>query len=100
MNKSDLVQQVASQLNLTKSDAGKAVEAVIRPIRGVGRVCELRAFGKSSERNQAGAVASQPVTRNEITPARKKIAARNIVCGRSLDVTLPAVSGFNLRFEN
>ncbi|MBN8644186.1 MAG: HU family DNA-binding protein [Planctomycetes bacterium] len=69
MNKSDLVQQVASQLNLTKSDAGKAVEAVIRCIaEGVeaeGKVA-LSGFGTFRRKQRKARVAVNPLTKREM----------------------------------
>ena len=66
MNKTDLIDRVASQLESTKSEAGKAVEAVIEAIaRGVReeRKVTIAGFGTFVRKERKARMGVHPTTK-------------------------------------
>ena len=77
MNKSDLVDAVASSADLTKASAARAVDATLDAIGGAlgnGDSVSLVGFGTFSVRHRAARDG-----RNPQTGATIKIAAKNVV---------------------
>lgn len=69
MNKHGLIQSVAKELKLTRQDAGKAVEAVIRCIaEGVGKEDKvaISGFGTFRKKHRKARVALNPLTQREM----------------------------------
>jgi len=65
MNKGELIESVASQTNLSKADAGRAVDAMIDAIEGtlkVGNTVSLVGFGTFSVKNRAARQGRNPRT--------------------------------------
>ena len=75
MNKNDLIAKVASEANLSKSDAGDAVEAVLNSITGAlksGDEVRLVGFGTFSVTKRAASEGRNPRTGEKIKiPASK-----------------------------
>ncbi len=65
MNKGELIESVASQTNLSKADAGRAVDAMIDAIEGtlkVGNTVSLVGFGTFSVKKRAARQGRNPRT--------------------------------------
>lgn len=70
MNKTDLIDAVASQLETSKADAGKAVEAVIGSIAGGLRADQkvtIAGFGTFQRRERAARTGVNPSTGEKMT---------------------------------
>ena len=77
MNKSDLVDAVASAADISKASAGRAVDAVFDSIGGAlgkGDTVSLVGFGTFSVRHRAARMGRNPQTGAEITIAAKNVA--------------------------
>jgi len=75
MNKSEFVSSVAETAGLTKTDAAKAVDAVIATIRDAlarGDVVNLIGFGTFSVRERAARTGLNPRTKETIQIAAAK----------------------------
>ncbi len=69
MNKSDLIEAVASELESSKSDAGKAIEAVIHAISNgllVEEKVAISGFGTFTKKKRAARVGMNPATKQPI----------------------------------
>lgn len=78
MNKTDLVNYVASETNLTKKDAAKAVEAVFDGISNTlksGGKVQLIGFGNFEVRERAARKGRNPQTGEEINIPASKVPA-------------------------
>ena len=78
MNKNDLVQAVADEANLSKADAGRAVDAVVSAVGNAlkqGGSVSLIGFGTFLVRERAARTGRNPRTGEEIAIA----ASRNPV---------------------
>ncbi|MEM6820125.1 MAG: HU family DNA-binding protein [Pseudomonadota bacterium] len=76
MNKGDLIDAVASAADISKADAGKAVDAVLESITGSlkkGDSVSLVGFGTFSVKHRAARMGRNPQTGAEIP-----IAASNV----------------------
>lgn len=76
MNKNDLVEAVASDANLSKADAGRAVDAVVSAITGALKRADtvsVLGFGTFTVRDRAARTGRNPRTGEEI----KIAASRN-----------------------
>lgn len=65
MNKGELIESVASQTNLSKADAARAVDAMIDAIEGtlkVGNTVSLVGFGTFSVKNRSARQGRNPRT--------------------------------------
>jgi len=77
MNKGDLISKIADSANLTKAQAGDALDAVVSAISGTltgGDKVTLVGFGTFSVSKRAARTGRNPQTGKEI-----KIAARSVV---------------------
>ncbi|MFJ7684272.1 HU family DNA-binding protein [Peribacillus butanolivorans] len=78
MNKTDLVNTVATQAELTKGDAKKAVDALFETISNTlakeGKI-QLIGFGTFEVRNRAARIGRNPQTGEEIQIAASKVPA-------------------------
>ena len=77
-NKQDLIAKVASATELTKKDAGKAVEAVFAAVTeflSAGEKVQLIGFGNFEVRERAERKGRNPQTGQEITIAATKVPA-------------------------
>jgi DNA-binding protein HU-beta len=75
MNKNDLVQAVADEANLSKADAGRAIDAVVSAIGNTlkqGGSVSLIGFGTFLVRERAARTGRNPRTGEEITIAAAK----------------------------
>lgn len=75
MNKNDLVEAVASEANLSKAEAGRAVDAVVSAITGAlkrGDSVSLIGFGTFDVRARAARTGRNPRTGEEIKIAASK----------------------------
>jgi DNA-binding protein HU-beta len=75
MNKNDLVQAVADEANLSKADAGRAIDAVVSAIGNAlkqGGSVSLVGFGTFLVRERAARTGRNPRTGEEITIAAAK----------------------------
>lgn len=78
MNKTELVNAVAEAAELTKKDAGKAVDAVFEAITGAlakGDKVSLIGFGNFEVRERAARKGRNPQTGEEINIAASKAPA-------------------------
>lgn len=78
MNKTDLVNYVASETNLTKKDSAKAVEAVFDGISNTlksGGKVQLIGFGNFEVRERAARKGRNPQTGEEINIPASKVPA-------------------------
>jgi len=69
MNKSDLVTEVAAELNCSRASASRAIDAVLGGIEhGVssGDVVTISGFGSFTRRKRAGRMVRNPVTGDPI----------------------------------
>ena len=76
MNKTDLINAIAEQANLSKADAGRSLEAFINTIETTlkaGDVITLVGFGTFQVKARAARTGRNPQTGQEIT-----IAAANV----------------------
>ncbi len=76
MNKGDLIDAVASAANLSKADAGRAVDAVVGAIKGAlqqGTTVSLVGFGTFSVKHRAARQGRNPRTGETI-----QISASNV----------------------
>jgi DNA-binding protein HU-beta len=76
MNKAELVDSVASAANLSKADAGRAVDAVLNSISGSlsgGQQVSIVGFGTFSVKHRAARAGRNPRTGETI-----QIAASNV----------------------
>ena len=77
MNKLELVDHIATAAELTKSDAGKALEAMLEGIKKTlkkGEEVRLVGFGTFSVRERAAGKGRNPATGEEIKIAASKNA--------------------------
>ncbi|MFE4896023.1 HU family DNA-binding protein [Peribacillus butanolivorans] len=78
MNKTDLVNTVATQAELTKGDAKKAVDALFESISNTlakEEKIQLVGFGTFEVRNRAARIGRNPQTGEEIQIAASKVPA-------------------------
>lgn len=78
MNKSDLVNEVAERTELSKKDAGAAVDAVFQTIMdslGEGEKVQIIGFGNFEVRDRAARKGRNPQTGEEIQIAATKVPA-------------------------
>lgn len=78
MNKTDLTNQVAETTELSKKDAGKAVDAVFNTIQEAlakGEKVQLIGFGNFEVRDRAARKGRNPQTGAEIDIAASKVPA-------------------------
>ncbi|EIT86583.1 DNA-binding protein HU [Fictibacillus macauensis ZFHKF-1] len=78
MNKTDLVNAVSEQTQLSKKDATKAVDAVFEAISGTlkeGGKVQLIGFGNFEVRERAARKGRNPQTGQEIEIAASKVPA-------------------------
>ncbi|MBP5197242.1 MAG: HU family DNA-binding protein [Bacteroidaceae bacterium] len=76
MNKTDLINSVAESAALSKVDAKKAVEAAIAAVAGAmkkGEKVQLVGFGTFSVNERAAREGVNPLTKQKITIAAKKV---------------------------
>lgn len=76
MNKSELIDAIASSANLTKSDAGKALEATVHAIETAlknGDKVALVGFGAFSVTNRPARTGRNPKTGEELRIEAKKV---------------------------
>lgn len=76
MNKSELIDAIASSANLTKSDAGKALEATVHAIETAlknGDKVALVGFGAFSVTNRPARTGRNPKTGEELKIEAKKV---------------------------
>lgn len=70
MNKTELITSMADKSNLTKKDAGAALNALIDTIQGTvaeGGKVQLVGFGTFESRKRAARMGTNPKTREEIS---------------------------------
>jgi DNA-binding protein HU-beta len=75
MNKNDLVEAVASEANLSKADAGRAVDAVVSSVTRAlkqGDSVSVLGFGTFTVRDRAARTGRNPRTGEEIHIAASK----------------------------
>jgi DNA-binding protein HU-beta len=85
MNKSELVDKIAESANLTKADAGRALDGFINAVTGAlgqGDSVALVGFGTFSVKERAERKGRNPQTKEEITISAAKIPA--FKAGKSL----------------
>ena len=78
MNKTDLINAVAEQADLTKKEAGLAVDAVFESIQSSlskGEKVQLIGFGNFEVRERAARKGRNPQTGNEIDIPASKVPA-------------------------
>lgn len=78
MNKSELVDKVASEAKLTKADAGRAVDAMLQSIGKAlkkGDSVSLVGFGTFSVRERAARTGRNPQTGEQIKIKASKVPA-------------------------
>jgi DNA-binding protein HU-beta len=76
MNKAELVDAVASSANLSKADAGRAVDAVIESVTGAlqsGEQVAVVGFGTFSVKSRAARTGRNPRTGEAIQIAASKV---------------------------
>ena len=76
MNKQELIDNVASAADITKADAGRALDAVLNSITGAlqdGDSVVLVGFGTFSVRDRAARTGRNPQTGQEIQIAAAKV---------------------------
>ena len=77
MNKTELIDAIAGAADITKSDAGKALNGIIETISGAltkGDSVTLVGFGTFSVGERAARTGRNPQTGKEIKIAAKKVA--------------------------
>ncbi|NOU20980.1 MAG: HU family DNA-binding protein [Methyloglobulus sp.] len=78
MNKSELINAIAAQANLSKADAGRALDAFTKTIEATlkaGDSITLVGFGTFAVKERAERTGRNPQTGGEITIAAAKIPA-------------------------
>jgi DNA-binding protein HU-beta len=78
MNKSELITAIAEHANLTKADAGRGLDAIIKTIEATlktGDSITLVGFGTFAVKDRAERTGRNPQTGQEITIAAAKIPA-------------------------
>ncbi|MFZ2169503.1 MAG: HU family DNA-binding protein [Methylococcaceae bacterium] len=78
MNKSELITAIAERANLTKADAGRGLDAIIKTIGATlktGDSITLVGFGTFAVKDRAERTGRNPQTGQEITIAAVKIPA-------------------------
>lgn len=78
MNKTELIAKVAEKADLSKKDAGKAVDAVFASITGAlkkGDKVQIIGFGSYEVRKRAARLGRNPQTGKEIKIAASKVPA-------------------------
>lgn len=78
MNKTDLIDKVAEKSELSKKDAGKAVDAVFETIMetlGTGENVQIIGFGNFEVRDRAARKGRNPQTGEEIQIPASKVPA-------------------------
>ncbi|SJM90865.1 HU, DNA-binding transcriptional regulator, beta subunit [Crenothrix polyspora] len=76
MNKSEIIATIAEQANLSKADAGRALEGLLNAIESTlkaGDAVTLVGFGTFSVKDRAERLGRNPQTGAEITIAAAKI---------------------------
>jgi DNA-binding protein HU-beta len=76
MNKSDLITAIAEHANLTKADAGRALDGLTKTIETTlkaGETITLVGFGSFAVKDRAERTGHNPQTGQEITIAAAKI---------------------------
>ncbi|MEQ1621265.1 MAG: HU family DNA-binding protein [Methylococcales bacterium] len=85
MNKSDLIAAIAEHSNLTKADAGRAVDGIIKSIETAlvsGESVTLVGFGSFEVKERAERKGRNPQTGQEITIAAARLPS--FKAGKSL----------------
>jgi len=85
MNKSDLITAIAEHSNLTKADAGRAVDGIIKSIEAAlvaGDSVTLVGFGSFEVKERAERKGRNPQTGEEITIAAARLPS--FKAGKSL----------------
>ncbi len=85
MNKSDLIAAIAEHSNLTKADAGRAVDGIIKSIETAlvsGESVTLVGFGSFEVKERAERKGRNPQTGEEITIAAARLPS--FKAGKSL----------------
>ncbi|MBP6123271.1 nucleoid-associated protein HU-beta [Providencia heimbachae] len=78
MNKSQLIDQIASEANISKAAAGRVVDAFVATVTGTlseGNEVALVGFGTFSVRERAARTGRNPQTGKEIQIAAAKVPA-------------------------
>lgn len=78
MNKTELIAAVAEKAEMTKADAGKAVEAIISAVTEAmaeGDKVQIANFGTFEVRERAARVGKNPRTKEEIEIPASKVPA-------------------------
>ncbi len=78
MNKSQLIDQIASEANISKAAAGRVVDAFVATVTGTlseGKEVALVGFGTFSVRERAARTGRNPQTGKEIQIAAAKVPA-------------------------
>ncbi|MCD2453801.1 HU family DNA-binding protein [Methylicorpusculum oleiharenae] len=89
MNKSDLITAIAEHANLTKADAGRGLEGIIKSIETAlkaGDSVALVGFGSFEVKERAERKGRNPQTGEEITIAAAKLPS--FKAGKSLKDTV------------
>lgn len=76
MNKSDLIDPIASNANLTKADAGRALDGITQSISSVlksGDLVALVGFGSFEATDRAERTGRNPQTGAKVTIAATKV---------------------------
>lgn len=77
MNKTELIEKIASGANLSKADAKKALDATVEAIKAAlieGDKVQLIGFGTFSVNERPSREGINPATKEKITIAAKKVA--------------------------
>ena len=77
MNKTELIEKIASGANLSKVDAKKALDATVEAIKAAlieGDKVQLIGFGRFSVNERPAREGINPATKEKITIAAKKVA--------------------------
>lgn len=77
MNKTELIEKIASGANLSKADAKKALDATVEAIKAAlieGDKVQLIGFGTFSVNERPAREGINPATKEKITIAAKKVA--------------------------
>ena len=78
MTKSDLVEAIAEEANLTKADAGRALSAFVKVVSNSlkrGKSVRITGFGTFERRTRKARKARNPQTGEEIKVPRTKVPA-------------------------
>ena len=77
MNKTELIEKIANNANLSKADAKKALDATVDAIKAAlveGDKVQLIGFGTFSVNERPAREGINPATKEKITIAAKKVA--------------------------